>query len=435
MSNPAFSKRIRYEPPAQPPPSLRTAKVEYPDGCRNYVQRSFGEENSVVGVSQNEVAAKLRDIITSITENNELHSTDWENLPLPQQQIQSERAHLHTKSPSLSSMQINDRTTNPLKVKKRKSSDDEDMDDASSWKNPLDHVNNKPTNVKPDDHSRHLDKGSLSDRIQFPQQEDSKRLSKRQRKEEDRQRRFREQTGGKPDHHASHSDFEKRRARFAKDELDEMKVNQQLLSLEEKPGPVVGTCQELEKQYFRLTSAAKPSTVRPVAVLERTLSLLRQKWKEEHNYHYICDQFKSLRQDLTVQHVKSEFTVRVYEIHARIALEKGDIGEYNQCQTQLRALYKQNLPGSRLEFLAYRILYFIYTNNGIDLNRALAELTLADRQDPAIKHALQTRSALALNNYHRFFQLYRDTPNLGAFLMDLFVRRERASALAYLSKA
>lgn len=79
---------------------------------------------------------------------------------------------------------------------------------------------------------------------------------------------------------------------------------------------------ELEKRYFRLTSAADPNTVRPLHVLKKTLELLKRKWRKEQNYAYICDQFKSLRQDLTVQHIKNEFTVSTYEIHARIALEK-----------------------------------------------------------------------------------------------------------------
>jgi hypothetical protein len=199
-------------------------------------------------------------------------------------------------------------------------------------------------------------------------------------------------------------------------------------------GPVVGTCQKLEKNYFRLTAPPKPENVRPLGVLKKALDLLKKKWKHEGNYGYICDQFKSLRQDLTVQHIKNDFTVSVYEIHARIALEKGDLGEYNQCQTQLRALYAMQLGGHPTEFKAYRILYFIYTRNQTAITAALADLTPAEKLDAAVRHALEVRSALALGNYHRFFRLYLDTPNMGAYLMDMFVDRERLSALCRICK-
>jgi hypothetical protein len=74
---------------------------------------------------------------------------------------------------------------------------------------------------------------------------------------------------------------------------------------------VKGTQQELEKSYFRLTSAPAPHTVRPEAVLRRALDrlvhLLRQ---GKENYFYALDQFKGMRQDCTVQHLRNDLTVR-----------------------------------------------------------------------------------------------------------------------------
>ncbi|CCG83630.1 UPF0666 protein C2A9.11c [Taphrina deformans PYCC 5710] len=199
---------------------------------------------------------------------------------------------------------------------------------------------------------------------------------------------------------------------------------------------IIGHATKLEKSYLRLTSAPDPGTVRPLPVLKDALELLKRKWKEDANYAYICDQFKSLRQDLTVQRIKNEFTITVYEIHARIALEKSDLGEYNQCQTQLQTLYKQ-MPdtGHPLEFLAYRILYMLHTRNLTEINTVLVNMTLALRQDPSIAHALSVRKSLACNNYPRLFKLYLEAPNMSGYLMDNFIDRERVSAMAIVCRA
>lgn len=58
--------------------------------------------------------------------------------------------------------------------------------------------------------------------------------------------------------------------------------------------------------------------------------------------------------------VMVEFTVDVYEFHARVALESCDLNEYNQCQTQLKQMYASGLKGSEMEFIAYRVLYYLY---------------------------------------------------------------------------
>ncbi|KAH9438960.1 hypothetical protein MCOR02_002546 [Pyricularia oryzae] len=378
-------------------PTEQSKKIDWPLSVRQYVARSFLPDNMDHTVDRTEMEAKLKETISNAHQTGVMYTTDWDKYPLPQELIKQERlASLMSTTVALPNTTWNVATPTQ---KKRKSSDmsSEGLPGATApWQsaktNPLEsRVSYQTTDKRPAP-------GASSNKAA---------MSKFQKQLEKRQRRF---DGG-------------------------YKSTYRSPSPPPSDGPIVGTCQTLEKRYLRLTGPPVISQVRPEPILHQTLDLLKKKWRKESNYSYICDQFKSLRQDLTVQHIKNEFTVSVYEIHARIALEKGDLGEYNQCQTQLRALYQLGLKGNPLEFKAYRILYFIHTANRSALNDAMADLTPAEKEERPLKHALNVRSALALGNYHRFFQLYLDTPNMGAYLMDMFVGRERLAALCNICRA
>ncbi|KAF1843584.1 uncharacterized protein K460DRAFT_148016 [Cucurbitaria berberidis CBS 394.84] len=419
--NPRTTLQAAPAPPDMGATGSKPKKVEWPPAVREYVRRAFDPANAIPGISSIEMQTKLKETISYYAERNAQDEVSWPTYPLPQELLQEERRKaalvMSAAAPSNGATNgfhhayVNDpnnhtNSTSP-QSKKRKSQDAEELQAQPA-----------EASVPP------WRKTNLASRMTFTDGHNEKRHKKN--------------TASDAASKFEQAELEKRRHRFQlgnngskttppwgsprKDE-DEMPT-----------GPVVGTNQSLEKSYFRLTAPPKAETVRPLHILEKSLYMLTKKWKAEKNYNYICNQFKSLRQDLTVQHIKNAFTVKVYEIHARISLEKGDLGEYNQCQTQLKALYAQNLGGNPAEFKAYRILYFVYTCNKTDMNDMLAELTLADKTHEWIKHALDVRSSLALGNYHKFFRLYLEAQNMGGYLMDMFIERERLNALANISR-
>ncbi|XP_050533626.1 leukocyte receptor cluster member 8 homolog isoform X2 [Daktulosphaira vitifoliae] len=203
---------------------------------------------------------------------------------------------------------------------------------------------------------------------------------------------------------------------------------------------IVGTCTDLEKRYLRLTAAPDSDAVRPLHILKKSLQNVKSKWMINADYHYTCDQLKSIRQDLTVQGIRDPFTVEVYETHARIALEKSDMGEFNQCQTQLCDLYKELKESStaqknRNEFLCYSILYCIYTRALSELNEILLTIKESNIKDECIEFALKTKNAWWLSNHIQLFSLYKVAPKMASYLMDMFLARERKNFYLAIAKS
>ncbi|CAJ0942494.1 unnamed protein product, partial [Mesorhabditis belari] len=199
---------------------------------------------------------------------------------------------------------------------------------------------------------------------------------------------------------------------------------------------VRGTCQTVEKAFFRLTAAPDPSQVRPLEVLQKALELVKKKYRGGAEYSYLSSQLRSIRQDLTVQRIRNLFTVTVYETHARICLENKDREEFNQCQNQLKALYKtvDNAP-HKDEFTAYRLLYFVYMQNSTDILTLLKETKTAHNGDKCMMYALKVREAWARQYYPRLFKLYCEAPKMCGYIMDMFVERERKIFMNHILKA
>jgi len=101
----------------------------------------------------------------------------------------------------------------------------------------------------------------------------------------------------------------------------------------------------------------------------------------------------------------------------------------------LKVLYELGITGKVEEFTAYRILMLLHGRNRSELNLFVGQLTARQKADPAVRHALAVQRALAMGNYHSLFELYVTAPNMGAYIMDHFIDRERVKALMIMTKA
>ncbi|CAK65206.1 unnamed protein product (macronuclear) [Paramecium tetraurelia] len=203
---------------------------------------------------------------------------------------------------------------------------------------------------------------------------------------------------------------------------------------------IIGTCEDLEKPYFRLTGLPDPNMIRPEHILKKALAQLLDKWKNcQADYNFIIEQFRSIRQDLLVQHIENRFTVQVYEENARICLECGDFPRYESCWTMLVDLYEMisisegkdvNLIGNKVEFDSYRIFYLTMLNKQDQLVKIMHQ----NLDDSRIKFALGLRESFKCGNYVKLFKDYKESSDTMGSIINHFLVRIRVRALKQIVK-
>jgi len=194
---------------------------------------------------------------------------------------------------------------------------------------------------------------------------------------------------------------------------------------------IVGTCMEMEKQYIRLQSMPDPSTVRPERVLVKWAERLKVKYDtDEADWEWISDQFKAIRQDMVIQHIRNANSVLIYESNGRLAMQEHDFGEFYKIQSYLMGLYADTRAReNEAEFMAYRLFYWMMQNNTVDMVKDIRNMPMDLKSHPYVSHALNLHRALELSDYVSFFRLFATTPNQGKCIVCILRDRMRSRAL------
>lgn len=317
--------------------------MEWPESLYNYVARCYMKCTTPIDKDMCEISLKGK--ITMAANRGELFTKDWDKEPMPvlhsdrlQQQMSPQKSAnnmfnknknvvagqlaKYQQSPSSSKRPSSDdrfgkaakkrrsssssrsRSSSPFK-KRRSDEDDNDYDNSyTNCIKPATKASKKK--AKKEKQSAFYSKFGANQVGGFVDSADTERLKKRAD-------RFNVKTKSAP---TATSSFNKKRLTmptFFNPVIDDSVDDSiDFLNLH-----IVGTCRDLEKSFLRLTKAPDASEVRPTDVLQYSLTNVQNRWKEKQDYYYACDQLKSIRQDLTVQGIRDEFTVKVYETHAR----------------------------------------------------------------------------------------------------------------------
>jgi len=124
---------------------------------------------------------------------------------------------------------------------------------------------------------------------------------------------------------------------------------------------------------------ARARDARPEPVLKQAFEVICAKWNQYRDWSYVGQTLRSIRQDLTVQMIRSIFTVQVYEFCARTALEMNDFTQFEECSAKLEELHSDVEIGAStnmVEFLASRLLYLTLQGDTLQSNIFLRKHSL-----------------------------------------------------------
>jgi len=420
----------------------------WPPALKEYVGRAL---ETIPTGKKTEVENKLKDIIQKAGGDGSLWTLDWSKHPLPMQLIQEEKQAQKVKDVQMKfkAHQITGTSvTNEFGADPRSSA--QQRESKRRWGDQNSNEATSPVSSKRKKKAKKtmVDVQTFSSRGLDPSDVDT--LNKRAaRFAADATR-----TSQNPPAHRHDPYAAGKQERKIKNELQRAHERGQEVDLSKFV--VKGTSKHLEKRYLRLTGVPDASTVRPPEVLQKAMAHVKSKWKysaaNKHvakrsqkkvetpgvTYRWVSEQFKAIRQDLTVQHIKSKLTVKVYEAHARIALKQSDLSEFNQCMTQLQGLYESPELGkseSKAEFAAYNVLYLLYVklkynHPSTELSNLLASMEPEIRSSMCVRHALAVRSAIERGMYWQLYnRLYSSSPHLSVYLVDLMIDYVRHGAL------
>jgi hypothetical protein len=202
--------------------------------------------------------------------------------------------------------------------------------------------------------------------------------------------------------------------------------------------PFVGTSTQLEKQYLRLTgdSDMHPSNFRPLPILKDSLAFCLAKFEENRDYEYICEQLRSIRQDLTVQHISDPFCITVYETHARLAIEHRDWDNFNQSMNPLELLYREYGKFDHVcEYACHRILYLIGVDDITGLSSFIPKLEYDAFRSPQVQFAIAAWKHAVAGEWVNYLTMMHTSDPLVAGVMSIKAKDVRFNALACIVKA